>query len=246
MKALIVTVAGTSTRFGESIGKPCLKCIYNRNGIQESLLYKMLHRDKSFDKLVIVGGYKFDELENAVKNYFADISDKIVLLYNDKFVEYGSGYSLYFGLKYVVENGYDEVVFAEGDLFVDDKSFDAVSAANADVVTYTKEPIESRRSVAFYYDVNDRAHYLYDTTHNTLEIREPFLSVYDSGQVWKFNNGKRIKDTFYDLTANDWHGTNLVFIQRYFGGMRKDDYRLIRFETWINCNTVHDFDKTKE
>ena len=39
-------------------------------------------------------------------------------------------------------------------------------------------------------------------------------------------------------------GTNLELIQRYFGDLHKDEYNIVTFETWINCNTVSDYKKT--
>ena len=78
MKILILTVAGLSTRFSESIGEPCLKCIFYRNSIKESLLYRMLHQKEAFDKYVIVGGYMFEQLKTTLENDFTEIQDKII------------------------------------------------------------------------------------------------------------------------------------------------------------------------
>ena len=60
MRVLIVTVAGSSGRFSESLGYPCLKCLYHENGIKESLLYQMLHQDGDFDCYVVVGGFQYE------------------------------------------------------------------------------------------------------------------------------------------------------------------------------------------
>ena len=85
MKILILTVAGLSTRFSESIGEPCLKCIFYRNSIKESLLYRMLHQKEAFDKYVIVGGYMFEQLKTTLENDFTEIQDKIILIKNDRY-----------------------------------------------------------------------------------------------------------------------------------------------------------------
>ena len=42
MKVLIITVAGMSTRFSQSVGAPCLKCLYHEGRAKDSLLYRML------------------------------------------------------------------------------------------------------------------------------------------------------------------------------------------------------------
>lgn len=246
MRALLVTVAGTSSRFGKSLGRECLKCIYSQNDFSESLLYKLLHKPVNFDKYIIVGGYKFDELKAAVDKNFSDIKDKIVLLENKHYEDYASGYSLYVGLQYVIENGIDEVVFAEGDLFVDDMGFTAVADSVKDVVTYNRETIDAGKAVVFYYDASNNLHYLYDTAHRYLSIDEPFLSVYNSGQIWKFVDKKRVRTCFDAIPEYEWRGTNLVFIQKYFGLRNKAEYELVEFKEWINCNTVQDFGKTLE
>lgn len=246
MKALLITVAGTSSRFSRSVGRDTLKCIYYERDFRQSLLYNLIGKDCSFDRFIIVGGFKFGELQSAVDTHFGDLRDKIVLLENTHFADYGSGYSLKVGLEYAVEIGCDEIVFAEGDLWVDDAGFIEVSRSSADVITYTREPIDAKKSVVFYYDRNDTAHYLYDTAHSYLEIGEPFLSVYNSGQIWKFCDRVRVRDSMKAIDETTWRGTNLVFIQKYFGNRPKNDYRLVAFEQWFNCNTIEDFKKMTE
>ena len=74
MKILIVTIAGISSRFSESLGYDCLKCLYYENSFEESLLYRMLHQNEHFDLYVLVGGFQYEKLEAAVKKHiYADI-----------------------------------------------------------------------------------------------------------------------------------------------------------------------------
>jgi CTP:phosphocholine cytidylyltransferase-like protein len=246
MKVLLLTVAGTSTRFGKSLGRECLKCIYNEKGFDESLLGNMVRKDASFDKIVIVGGYKFQELKDAVENHFSDLKDKIVLINNEHYFDYGSGYSLYEGLKYLVGTDFDEIVFAEGDLWVDDESFFKVSSSDKDVITFNRDTIDAKKSVVLYFDTQNKVHYLYDTAHSYLEIDRPFLSIYNSGQIWKFSDSDRVRKSFDGIDEKTWRGTNLVFIQKYFGERDKDEYEMAQFNTWLNCNTVDDFRKIAE
>lgn len=242
MKVLLLTVAGASTRFSQSIGKDCLKCLYYVNDFSESLLYKAVKKAAQFDKIVIVGGYKYEQLEKAVNSVFADMRDKIILLQNPFYLKYGSGYSLYVGLKYLYETGFDELVFAEGDLWIDGRSFKKIAASAKDAVTYNNQVIFSDKAVVFYFDVNNRVHYLYDTSHKYLEINQPFVSIYNSAQIWKFTSYNRFKQIYVSLRAEDWQTTNLVFIQKYFGG-DYSDFSLIEINKWVNCNTIEDFYK---
>lgn len=242
LNILLLTVAGTSSRFSKSLGRSCLKCLYYEKDFSESLLSRAVRREAGFDKIIIVGGYKFDELKSAVDAYFSDIKDKIVLIENPFYEKYGSGYSLYAGLKYAVKAGFDRLIFAEGDLWVDGESFEKVYLSEQDAITYNDQVIFADKAVVFYFDVLNNVHYLYDTSHKYLEIAEPFLSVYNSAQIWKFTSYSRVKEIFTGMSEADWQTTNLVFIQKYFGEGYKN-FSLIEIKKWLNCNTVEDFYK---
>lgn len=246
MKILIVTVAGLSSRFSESLGRPCLKCLYNENCIEESLLYTMLHQDGEFDYYVIVGGFMYDELKTAVEKEFKEFGDKILLVENERYADYGSGYSLYLALQKILDKDFDEVIFAEGDLYVDRESFRKIYDNANNVITCNTEPILANKAVAFYYDKNYRIHYIYDTEHSTLEINEPFRGIFNSGQIWKFADADRLRTAVASICEEKWKGTNLVLIQEYFGSLSKCEYEIVTFKKWVNCNTVFDYKKCIE
>lgn len=240
-KALIITVAGLSTRFSRSVGKETLKCVYYEKSVEDSILLRLLNHDASFDRYVIVGGYKFDELKRFADENLSDRKDKIVLINNEKYAEYGSGYSLYLGLDYALKEGFDEIVFAEGDLCVDKETFVFLSDCHCDAVSLNREPIEASKAVIFYLDADKKVHYLYDLSHTFLKIDEPFTAIYNSAQIWKFSDFKRAMEIFDGMKENEWHGTNLVFIQKYFGARDSGSFAFVRFDEWFNCNTVDDF-----
>lgn len=246
MRILLLTVAGLSLRFSESVGKPCVKCLYYRDSFEESLLYRMLQRHTYFDKVVIVGGYQYSFLEETVKSRFSDIKEKLVMINNEHYSDYGSGYSLYLGYKKAAELAFDELVFAEGDLFLDDKTFDIVCKTPRDIMTYNYQPIESNKAVAFYISADGKPHYIYDTKHDILEIKEPFKAVYNSGQVWKFTDADLLSKVYDSMSETDLRGTNLVPVNEYFQRIDSKAYELIGFKMWINCNTVSDFDRSLE
>lgn len=243
MKILLLTVAGISSRFSASLGYECLKCIYYKDSIEQSLLYRMLYQDTVFDKYIIVGGYQFKELEEILQLHFTSLLPKITLVENKKYREFGSGYSLYTGLRKAADYAYDELVFAEGDLYVDSESFRKIFEADQDVVTSTRESIQADKAVAFYYDRQQHIHYLYDTAHQAFVIREPFTGIFHSGQVWKFTDNQKMNNMISSLSETEMQGTNLAIIQKYFYGMDQDQYQRIIFSEWVNCNTVQDFDK---
>ncbi len=104
MKIFLTTVAGCSTRFTQSINKKIPKSIYYKNVPQSTLLYRMVNTVSNYDKIVIVGGYCCNLLEEYINQVFSSkIKDKICLVYNDKFDLYGSGWSLFKGLVLVLD-----------------------------------------------------------------------------------------------------------------------------------------------
>ncbi len=243
---MIITVAGVASRFSQSIGRPCLKCLYYKNDIRESLLYHILCQNREIDKYVIVGGFQFEELERSIRLYFQEFRDRIMLVRNEMYEAYGSGYSLYLGLDAIKDLMYDELVFAEGDLWVDDESFQRVWETHGNVITCNNEAILASKSVAFYYDREYRIHYIFDTTHSLLEIREPFQGIFNSGQIWKFFRRDCVLRAMSELTQEEWQETNLGFIQRYFGCLGREEYQIVNLQKWINCNTKEDFDKVEK
>lgn len=243
MKIMIITVAGMSTRFSRSVGRECLKCIYYEENIEQSLLYKLVHLSDTFDKFVIVGGFQYAELVKAVEQHFTDLKDKIIMVENPRYGEAGSGYSLFLGLQKALEFPFEELVFAEGDLFLDGETFGEILQTKNNVITFNNDPIWANKAVAFYFDKDFYVHYIYDGSHNALAIKEEFLGIFNSGQVWKFYEPDRVRESVSSIKEPEWDGTNLVFIQKYFGMLERTEYELLGFKQWINCNTVEDFKK---
>lgn len=247
MKVFLTTVAGSATRFSESVGKPTVKCIFNREDPKKTLLYHMLTQASSYDYYVVVGGFLIDELESYINTVLPDeFKNKVILVNNEEYAKFGSGWSLFLGLKAALDkfgHDFDELLFAEGDLFVDDESFKAVVDSDSSVITINREAIRANKAVALYYDLDNVPHYIYDTAHGQLAINEPFTAIYNSGQIWKFNDIKLLDKIIRDNDPKIHEGTNLVLINEYFQKMagNKTNIDIIEMETWINCNTVNDF-----
>ncbi len=242
MKALILTVAGMSTRFSQSVGYECIKCIYHENDIKTCILSRLLQSNQKYcDIVIVVGGFKFDELNQCIDREFIEEYD-ILTVKNEHYFDYGSNYSLLLGLEKAFELGADEIVFSEGDLYVNPDDFKKIWCDDRDVITANFMPIDASKSVAFYYDIKSQVHYIFDSSHETFEINESFTTIRNSGQIWKFKNINRLKEICINLTEKEkQQGTNLIIIQKYFGQKKRETYSLIDISNWINCNTVDDF-----
>ncbi len=243
MEALVITVAGLSSRFSESIGKSTLKCIYHEEDPRKTLLRHLLSMAEGrFDKVVIVGGHKLEELRAYVSAWAPiGLKNRISIVVNPFFKERGSGWSLYLGLQELRDDSIDFVTFAEGDLFFDESSFLRVCSAQRDVLTCTDEVIDARRSVAFYCDSGMHPHYIYDTAHGSMRIPESFTRIYNSGQVWRFARVARLFDEIDGFPDERMFGTNLEMINAYYSTMSIDELDIVRFRTWVNCNSIGDY-----
>ena len=219
MKVLVIAVAGKSSRFSESIGKECLKCIYTEHDKNTMLLYRMISINRDYDEYVIVGGHMFNELKQTIDQTMTEFRDRIHLVKNDKYEEYGSGYSLYIGIGAALKLAPQQITFAEGDLYLSENDFKKVTESDKDVITYNYKVIKSEESVVFYINERCKLNYVYDTSHELLRINEPFKAIYNSGQVWKFTNMDRLISILNESKIADWKDTNLYLINKYFNNM---------------------------
>ena len=246
-KIVIITVAGISSRFNEDIleDKKILKCLYYQNNPEDTLIYRMLEKVSYADKIVVVGGYKFDDLIDYISKYVPkDIKEKCDLVYNNHFDDLSSGYSLYLGIKkcFNLSDNIDEVLFVEGDLDVDEKSFKNVVNSTNSVLTFNREPIYSNKAVVVYQNENENFIYAFNSDHGLLSIDEPFNAIFNSGQIWKFKDMEKLKianDNFKEYLITD---TNLGIIQKYFDLIENNNVEVIGFNHWVNCNTRNDYE----
>lgn len=244
MKYLIITVAGTATRFNIDTMKETLKCLYYKDEPHYTLLNQLIYNSGEYDKYIIVGGYLYEALVEYVNENLKDYAEKIELIYNSHFRDYGSGYSLFMGIDAIKESG--EVTFVEGDLYFTKENFRQVYDSHKSVLSINREPIYSNKAVTIYISVDGRPHYLYDTNHSSLTIPEPFLAVFNSAQVWKFKSFDKLQQAVASLSEEQLQGINLEIIQAYFNDLGQEEYNVVSFKDWYNCNTVADYNVVRK
>lgn len=252
LKIVIITVAGISSRFNKNIpeDEKILKCLYYEDNPHDTLIYQMLEKSSSYaDKIIIVGGYKFKDLMDYIANNISDnLKDKVSLIDNDHFDDLSSGYSLYLGIDFALNNfnDIDEILFVEGDLDVDVESFEKVVNSKNNVLTFNHEPIYSNKAVVVYQNENEDFIYAFNSNHGSLTINEAFKAIFNSGQIWKFNDMEILKtanDNFKEYLITD---TNLGIIQKYFDLIENKNIDVIGFNHWVNCNTRKDYEIIKK
>ncbi len=241
MKIAIITVAGISSRFNEGIveEKRVLKCLYTEGDKKDTLLYHLLKKCSYADRIILVGGYKYEDLCGFYKNELIEEYPNVRLVLNEHYSDLGSGYSLYLGIQVAMKHNPTEILFVEGDLDIDNTSFRAVVDANESVLTYTYEPIYANKAVVLYKDDMELYHYAFNSDHGMLTITSPFSCIFNSGQVWKFTEIEKLRDANEQFFREKKEDTNLRIIQNYLNtGVKVDLIPLIR---WTNCNTRNDY-----
>lgn len=239
MKTLIITVAGTATRFNRDTEEDVLKCLYYKDSPDYSLLYQILQKSDEMDEFVIVGGYLYEKLNDFILQHCKSFLSRIKLVYNEHYNTYGSGYSLLKGIEAAAAAR--EIVFVEGDLFFDSSDYEQVLRSYRDVLTVNREFILSNKAVVLYINSKDQIHYVYDTRHQFLCLPEAVKAIYNSAQIWKFTNVRKLSDVIQGLTTEQIQGTNLEIVQGYFRNIPAGDIRIVPMETWCNCNTMADY-----
>lgn len=247
-RALLVTMAGTATRFRATVGRDVLKCLYSEGSEGDSLLhfYGRIAQAGGFAVVRFVGGYRFDDLTTAARApAFRALTAGIdfACIDNPEFESKGSGASLARGLRAILDDpacaAVEEIVFMEGDLAFDLGTLMRLLAEPGDALTTCREPITAQRSVCVYRTPGDEVRFVYDPAHQALAIPEPFQAIYNSGQVWKFADLPRLDRVLRALTPEEDSGTNLGIVQNYFRGRPRPAVHT--FEDWINCNTLDDY-----
>lgn len=252
MKIVIITVAGVSSRFNRDIpeDKKILKCLYYDESPKDTLIYQMLEKSSYADKIVIVGGYKYSDLESYIEKEIPQkLTEKITLVYNDHYSDLSSGYSLYLGIDYALNKfrDIDEILFVEGDLDIDNESFENVVKSPKNVLTFNHEPIYSNKAVVLYQNENDKYKYLFNSDHGLLSMTESFKAIFNSGQTWKFKNMELLKIANDNFKENLIEDTNLAIIQKYIDLVEKsNDFDIIGLDHWVNCNTRKDYQIIKK
>lgn len=243
MKSVIITIAGVSSRFNMGIPEQekVLKAIYWEDNPEDTLLRHLLMKCTFADRIILVGGYQFDKLKQFVDRNLREEFPNTVLIKNEHYEDLASGYSLYLGIKEAVKAGSSEILFAEGDLDIDRESFVSAAGSKKSVLTYTKEPIYASRAVVLYQDQAGRYKYAFNCDHGMLTINEPFLAVFNSGQVWKFMDIDALKEANDAFFLEEKGGTNLKIIQRYMEAADPREMELLCLERWTNCNTRDDY-----
>ena len=176
MKIAVITVAGISSRFNEGIAseEKVLKCLYTEEKRTDTLLYNLIKKCSYADRIIVVGGYKYSDLCSFCETDLSAEFPCLSLVKNEYYSDLGSGYSLYLGIREAMNYNPEEILFVEGDLDIDNASFQNVVSSEKSVLTFTSEPIYANKAVVLYQNGNGKFRYAFNSSHGLLSIDEPF------------------------------------------------------------------------
>lgn len=250
MKIALITAAGVSSRFNDGIeeNEKQLKVIFHERDSSETLLLHLARHCSYADEIVLVGGYKYGELKKYVETEMPQsIAKKITLLFNPHFHDLASGYSFYLGLCEALQRkDVQEILFVEGDLDIDEGSFQQVVQSEKSVLTYNREPIFSNKAVVLYETGDGKYHYAFNSSHGLLTMKEPVKCILNSGQLWKFTDMDALRRANEYFARTDPGGTNLLTIQHYLDTVDAAQISVLEIKKWTNCNTREDFHRIQE
>lgn len=257
MKDVIITLAGASSRFSKSVGKPAHKSIYCIDN--KCLLFKMLdqlERSQNVKNVIVVTGYQDSKVMSMIdawnRGKIVELNDfpsmSIFITYNPNWQETGSNESMLRGLMLwkTIKNKSESVVCIEGDLSVSNLEdlLNARVPAISRVTSNAQAILDASRDVLCCVFPDGRVEWVYDRAHKAFPIREQYAKIFASGQMWEFNtNSKRfieeMKHLFDYIKDRDiCQQTNLDIISRL-----TFDPEIFVFENWVNCNTIDDLTK---
>ena len=247
MRIAIITIAGISGRFNQGIpeAQKRHKIIYFEKDYKHTMLYHLLEKCLFADRIILVGGNKYEDVKKYCGLLPEVMKSRIDIVYNEHYSDLASGYSLYIGLDELFKkySDIDEVLFVEGDLDIDNESFEKVIDSKKNVLTYSHEPIYSNKAVVLYRNGQNKYRYAFNSSHGLLKIDEAFSLILNSGQVWKFTNADRLREANEKFFTEEKEGTNLIIIQNYIDLLNNEDFELIDLYRWTNCNTRDDYRK---
>ncbi|MBO4578856.1 MAG: hypothetical protein J5715_01755 [Clostridiales bacterium] len=245
MRVAVITDAGISSRFNAGIteDEKALKCLYTETGFKDTLLFRLMDKCSFADRIIVVGGYKYDDLASFYKDNLSADFPATDLIYNDHYSDLSSGFSLYLGIKAALEYDPDEIFFVEGDLDIDNSSFQKIVLSGRSVLSINREPVYSDKAVVLYKDGSGNYKYAFNSSHGLLKINEPFSCILNSGQVWKFTDPAKLKEANDEFSGTERNGTNLSIIQSYIDKVGADNFDIVCLERWTNCNTREDYKK---
>lgn len=246
MKTAIITIAGLSSRFNQGLAsnEHKLKAIYHEGNERDTLLYHMLERLDDAGLIILVAGYKAKDLLDYTANVLPhEMQKRVLVVINEHFEDWSSGYSLFIGINEALKYGPDSILFAEGDLDVDDETFSAINYSEKSVITCNHDIIHSNKAVIGYRDERGYYNYAFNASHGLVSIDGPFSMLFNSGQIWKFTNMKLLKEVNDKFEKTKKTGTNLVIVADYFAKEVPEKIEFVDFKRWVNCNTREDYRK---
>ena len=234
----IILAAGMGNRLGE-LTEHQTKCMIRVNGV--TLIERMLNQidKKDFDRVVIVTGYKEDNL----KDYIADLKVKTPIIYvsNPIYDKTNNIYSLFLAADYLAEQ---ETILFESDLIFEDAVLDNIinnPYPNLALVSKFENWMDGTSLVLDEQDRIDRFISAEDFVHEDTSKYYKTVNIYKFSK--KFSNSHYIPflEAYLKALGNNEYYEQVLKVISY---LDKPELKALRLEVenWYEIDDIQDLD----
>ena len=245
MKDVVITCAGGSTRFSNSVNCPAHKSIYKADGQTKCLLEWQIDTalsSENVNKIIIVVGFQNTQVEDFIKSKYPN-NERIITVNNEQWNTTGSNLSMCLGLLACKNTKADSILCVEGDLYASNfkvliecpSTSDFRSTTNGHSTIYSNVDvlgIISKTSSGF------RTSFEYSTDHSEFKSINFYnaVTIFPSGQMWEIATKKIDFDKVTKCAEMFPSKTNLEILQ-HFSSSKSPMYPF-ELKDWVNCNTI--------
>lgn len=245
MKNVVITCAGGSTRFSNSVNAPVHKSIYKAKDQVRCLLEWQIDTalsSKNVNKIIVVVGFQNTQVEDFVKSTYGN-DERIVIVNNELWSTTGSNLSMCLGLLACKNTKADSILCVEGDLYASNfrDLIDTPSTTSFLSTTNGHSTIDSNVDVLGIISKTStgfQTSFEYSTNHSVFENINFYnaVTLFPSGQMWELATEKINFDIVAKSAEIFPNKTNLEVLQHF----SYSELPMIPFilTDWINCNTI--------
>lgn len=252
MKDIVITCAGGSTRFSNSVNAQAHKSIYKADGQVRCLLEWQIDTalsSENVNKIIVVVGFLHTQVEEFIKSKYPN-NDRIVIVDNKQWSSTGSNLSMCLGLLACKDTKAHSILCVEGDLYASNfkELIEAKSTGSFCATTNGHSTIDSNVDVLGIVSktsVGFQTSFEYSRNHSAFDYIYFYdvVTLFPSGQMWEIATPNIDFDKVAKSAELFPNETNLEILQHF--SFRRSPMAPFELKDWINCNTITELLKCK-
>lgn len=254
MKDIVITCAGGSVRFSNSVKCLAHKSIYKAKNQVRCLLEWQIDTalsSKNVNNIIVVVGFLNNWIEEFIKSSYPN-NERITIINNEKWSTTGSNLSMCLGLLACKNTKADSILCVEGDLYASNfkelieypstKGFRSTTNGHSTVVSNVDVlGIISKENKSF------KTYFEYSRDHSVFSKidYEKVVMLFPSGQMWEIATDKIDFDKVSKSAEMFPEKTNLEVLQLFSINSMLIELTPFPLKDWINCNTISELLKCR-